>query len=516
MKINNLLTTLVILLMGFTASAQNKGVDRIIKDGTTDNQVMSHLDVLTNRFGGRPIGSNAYDNSLQWVASKFSEWGLEVAIEEAGTLPVGFNRGPWFGRMLGGEREMILHFVTPSYTAGTKGVQKGHVLMEPKTQAEFDRMKSALNGAWVLISGKSKGWAISTSEEADSLRNAIIADNTELEKKNEEIQRKNWENGTNDTLFTLREEPALFYRQMCEAGVLGFIQSASVPLTALYSKDVVNDKTMTFDKLPTAPDIKLDEHQFDIIAQMVRERRTFELEFDIRNHFRMGPVKYCNVVGKIRGTKYPDEYVMLSGHLDSYDASTGGVDCGSGVSAVIEAARLISQCGVKPKRSMLFVAFAGEEFGLYGATAWVNAHRGQLAKISNLMNKDGGPMAASYISVTEAMMDDFTKICKPINDIRSDMPFEVRKREPRKRPTSAGGTDASEFAIEGIPTIGVGERDVFGTNFSYGEIWHTERDLYNKVPAEYEEHTALVMSIISYGIANLDHLLSRKGYYLDE
>ena len=87
MKINNLLTTLVILLMGFTASAQNKGVDRIIKDGTTDNQVMSHLDVLTNRFGGRPIGSNAYDNSLQWVASKFSEWGLEVAIEEAGTLP---------------------------------------------------------------------------------------------------------------------------------------------------------------------------------------------------------------------------------------------------------------------------------------------------------------------------------------------------------------------------------------------------------------------------------------------
>ena len=189
MKINNLLTTLVILLMGFTASAQNKGVDRIIKDGTTDNQVMSHLDVLTNRFGGRPIGSNAYDNSLQWVASKFSEWGLEVAIEEAGTLPVGFNRGPWFGRMLGGEREMILHFVTPSYTAGTKGVQKGHVLMEPKTQAEFDRMKSALNGAWVLISGKSKGWAISTSEEADSLRNAIIADNTELEKKNEEIQK---------------------------------------------------------------------------------------------------------------------------------------------------------------------------------------------------------------------------------------------------------------------------------------------------------------------------------------
>ena len=144
--------------MAVTAvTAQDAAVNKIIEIGQTDNQAMEHLDVLANRIGGRVIGSNAYDNAVEWVASKFTEWGLEVELQEAGTLPVGFNRGPWFGKLLG-ENGMELHFVTPSYTAGTKGVQRGHVLQEPLTQSEFDRMKGQLKGAWVLINGKNVGW----------------------------------------------------------------------------------------------------------------------------------------------------------------------------------------------------------------------------------------------------------------------------------------------------------------------------------------------------------------------
>lgn len=86
-------------------------------------------------------------------------------MDEAGEVPVGFNRGPWFGRLLG-DNPMTLHFATPSYTAGTKGVLKGHVVLEPKTRAQFDRMKGKLKGAWVLVTGKSKGWPISYSDKA--------------------------------------------------------------------------------------------------------------------------------------------------------------------------------------------------------------------------------------------------------------------------------------------------------------------------------------------------------------
>ena len=329
--------------------------------------------------------------------------------------------------------------------------------------------------------------------------------------------RDNWVNKKNTPLLPLNEEkPALFYKEMCEAGVLGFIQSASVPLRALYDKNVVFDKDMTIEKLPTVPDIKLDEHQYAIIKQMVKERRSFMLEFDIRNHFRLGPVKYYNVIGSIKGSKHPGEYVMLSGHLDSFDVGTGGVDDGSGVTPVMEAARLIATSGAKPKRTMLFCAFAGEEFGLLGALAWVRGNPKKMDKISNLFNRDGGPTPPVGISVPQAMYDDFVKICEPVKKINAEYPFEVKVAEPRKQPTTMGGTDASVFALDGVPTIGFMEKDIKGYNFSYDEIWHTERDLYTKSIPEYQQHAATVMAIVGLGVANLDHQLSREGLYLKE
>ena len=122
------------ILLSNVLLAQKEVVNKIIAAGKTDNQTMQHLDVLCNRFGGRPIGSDAYENAAEWAASKFREWGMKVEMDEAGTVPVGFNRGPWFGKLLG-ENAMDLHFATPSYTSGTKGVQTGHVLIEPKTRS---------------------------------------------------------------------------------------------------------------------------------------------------------------------------------------------------------------------------------------------------------------------------------------------------------------------------------------------------------------------------------------------
>jgi hypothetical protein len=69
--------------------------------------------------------------------------------------------------------------------------------------------------------------------------------------------------------------------------------------------------------------------------------------------------------------------------------------------------------------------------------------------------------------------------------------------------------------MNGIPTVSFGTADSKGYDFSYGEIWHTERDMYNKSIAEYQNHTSVVTAVVVYGVANLDHLLSRKGLYLE-
>jgi hypothetical protein len=489
-------------------------IDKIIKIGNTDNQTMQHLDVLSNRIGGRLIGSDAYETATKWAAKSFKEWGMEVILDEVGTMPVGFNRGPWFGRMLG-DNGMILHFATPSYTVGTKGVQIGHVVIEPKNKAQFERMKGKLKGAWVLISGKSSGWPIDISESADNSRALIIAENEEIDKKNNAIRAENWANRGTDKpqkeLLPLKEEPALFYKEMVNAGILGIIQSASNPITALYDRK--NLETLTFENLPKVPDIKLDEHQFAIIEQLAKERQRFFLEFDIRNHFRLGPIPYHNVIGVIPGTEFPDEYVIMGGHLDAFDVATGGVDDGSGATPAMEAARLIMKAGGKPKRTILVCLWAGEEFGLLGSKSWVERNKNKLDKISNMFNRDGGPTVANSLSVPESWMDDIKKICEPLNEINPDFPFTVTKRNPSERPKEAAGTDSGPFAVEGVPTVTFGTADPKGYDFNYREIWHTERDLYNMSIPEYQNHTSIVTAIVVYGIANLNHLLPRADYW---
>ncbi len=508
----------IILLYGNNAisfaTETDPVVERIIEMGKTDNRTMHHLDVLTNRIGGRLVGSDAYANAAEWAARQFREWGMEVIMDEAGEVPVGFNRGPWFGRMLS-EEGMVLHFATPSYTSGTKGVQRGHVVLEPKTREQFERMKGKLNGAWVLITGTNDGWPVDISGHADQRRLRLIERNEEIASKNNEIRRANRSRPANEwqDLLPLEDEPALFYREMVEAGILGIIQRAPVPIRALYDRR--NLDSMTFDNLPSIPDIKLNEHQFARIEQMVRERRYFQLEFDIRNHFKPGPVKYHNVIGVIPGTEFPDEYVIMGGHLDAFDVATGGVDNGSGVSPSMEAARLIMEAGGKPRRTILVCLWAAEEFGLLGSKHWVEQNAGKLDRISNMFNRDSGPLVASYLRVTPAMREDFERITAPLNGINPDFPFELREHSPSRIPSVASRTDSGSFAVKGVPIITFGLTDPMGYDFQYGEIWHTERDLYNMSIPEYQEHTSIVTAIVVLGVANLDHLLSREGYWLD-
>lgn len=515
----------LLCLVPLKAQTSDPVIGKVIEMGKTDNRTMDHLDILSNRFGGRLVGSDAYENASDWVEYMFKQWGLEVWRQEVDAMPVGFNRGPWFGRMLGGSGA-TLHFATPSYTAGTKGVQRGHVVKEPKTRAEFERMKGTLKGAWVLIGGENSGWPIDYSAEGDSLRAKMIAENVKIEQENREIREynRNLKNNPPKTkkgqpvpepkkLKEMKYTPALFYREMVDAGILGIIQSSSVPIRALYDRK--NCMKMTWETLPTIPDIKLNEDQYKEIAQMVDRREYFQLEFDIRNHFKMGPVKFHNIIGVMKGTEYPDEYVLCGGHLDAFDVATGGVDCGVGVAPAMESARMLALSGAKPKRTLLFCVWAAEEFGLWGSKHFVESKCVDLNKIANYFNRDGGPLVPLGITVPPAMYDDYVKVCAPINGVNPDFPFVVKKNEgqPGPVPKTAGGSDHAYFVMNGCPAISLTLGDPKGYNFNYGEIWHTERDLYNKSIPEYMDHTSVVQAIIMYGLGNLPALPSRQGLY---
>ena len=106
----------------------------------------------------RLAGSDSYSSACIWAVNTMRSWGMMAEMQEAGEMPVGFNRGPWFGKMVS-PKEINLDFGTPAYTAGTKGRQRGHVIISPKTVEEFWTVRDSIKGAWVLIDGDKFGMA---------------------------------------------------------------------------------------------------------------------------------------------------------------------------------------------------------------------------------------------------------------------------------------------------------------------------------------------------------------------
>jgi Zn-dependent M28 family amino/carboxypeptidase/cyclophilin family peptidyl-prolyl cis-trans isomerase len=524
---------LAVLGIQATPQAQDTSdpvVKKIIELGTSNNQVMTWNDYASNRFGGRETGTNSYNDATAWAVWQFKQFGLDAQLEEVGEVPVGFNRGPWSGKMLA-PTVKALRFGTPSFTAGTKGIQRGPVVVLkadpfsiagratggqpiPKetvdkkraavdaAMAEVNANKAAFKGAWVLIPGASSGFG------RDGRRGSKLAD------------------GSPEYLDAAMM-PALT-KVLVDAGALGTIQSAK-PTAALQPENnsepplgILDGYVSSWETLPRLPDIKLLDAQYDEIKGLAEKKQPVVLEFDIRNWFKMGPIKYHNVVATLRGTTYPDECIVIGGHFDAFTGGTGGVDDGSGFAPGMEAIRLIAAAGAKPKRTIIFIAFAAEEQGLVGSQSWLKKHPELHGKIVMMINRDSSPSAITGANVPETWYEDLQTITAPLANLNPKWPFKLVKSVPRAHATSPGGTDSSSFEMMGVPTLnfatttarpGPDGKDV---NYTYSYAWHTTNDLYSElVPyTEHQQHSALATAVVAYGVANLNKPLTRDGVYL--
>jgi hypothetical protein len=441
-----------------STKAKSPDVERIVSAGHEESQVMEHLDVLCNRIGPRLTGSDNLTNACEWVRDRFISFGIDNAHLEAwGEFPVGFNRGPWFGRVIQPEPR-TLDFATMAWTAGTKGAVRGKAVLAPKDKKELDlaKEKGTLAGAWVLM----PPFAGSGSPRPDpTFARSLRA---ELE----------------------------------GAKAAGIVSPSSGEL--LLTSGVYR---ISWDKLPSLPSITLQRKQFDEIAGWLKDGKDVTLEFDIRNHFKKGPVKLYNVIADIPGTERPDEYVIIGGHIDSWDGATGATDNGTGVATTLEAARILKKAGMKPRRTIRFMVWSGEEQGLLGSAAYVKAHKDLMPKISAVLVHDGGTNYLSGIGATEAMQSDFEQVVAPIKELDSTYPFELRKVPG----LFGGGSDHASFLSANVP--GFFWRQAGKAR--YQRTHHTQFDTFDAAVPEYQKHSSLVIALAAYGIANLDHLLSR-------
>jgi peptidylprolyl isomerase len=156
--------------------------------------------------------------------------------------------------------------------------------------------------------------------------------------------------------------------------------------------------------------------------------------------------------------------------------------------------------------------WAAEEYGLLGSSAWVKQNPDKLPRTSAVFNRDGGTNCISGLAVSKSMMSDFQQVIKPILGLNPKYPFELTERSRPQRKGGRGGTDTFSFLQKEVPAFGFSTKG----EQQYGRTWHTTLDTYDEIIPVYEEYSSMVTAVVAYGIANLDHLLSREGNFMPD
>lgn len=203
-----------------------------------------------------------------------------------------------------------------------------------------------------------------------------------------------------------------------------------------------------------------------------------------------------NVVADLKGSEHPEEVVIVSGHLDSWDLGTGAIDDGAGVAVSMETANLIQQLHLRPKRTIRVIAWMNEENGLAGGKTYAKDHEKEIANHFAAIETDGGaghPLGINYATKPEAK-----SFFEPVAKILQT--------------SGAGILNLSEHPgadIGPLTKLGVPGFSPIQDNRTYFNYHHTAADTLDKiVPHELAENSAVV-AVLAYALANLEKPLPR-------
>ncbi len=490
--------------MGETAT-----IERIIAEGRERNQVMDHLTYLSEHIGPRLTGSSRAEAANRWAADQFRSWGLSnVHQHQWGTIPVRFDRGPTAGKVLAPERKRgedgerstemksvrELQLSTLAWTSGTDGPKRGPIVRMPDNREAYEAMKDRLDGAWVLIAPPSptgrtgiRGVGQLAGEryrQRRDARKAIAA--------GEAIN-----------------DDAPVERLVLGHNVLGFITSSRDE--RVWTTSCPGWRELDFNQIPPDVEVMVRLSDYDYLNSRLTDGEPIEVEIDAQHTLIAGPVPVYNTIAEIRGTTRPDEVVIISGHLDSWDGpgSQGTTDNGTGSSVTLETARLLMAAGARPDRTIRFVLWTGEEQGLLGSRGYVESlTAAELDRISAVFVDDGGTNSQGGLNCVPDMLPMLAAATAPVNGLFVDdvtgEPLRVDLKVDDKF-EQTGGSDHASFIAVGVP--GFFWREVGRAEYGYG--WHTQNDRLNLAVERYLSQSSVCSAITAYNLACAPTMLPR-------
>jgi hypothetical protein len=496
---------------------------KIIDQVKADSEIMANLTYLSDVIGPRLTGSANLKRANEWTAEKMRSYGLSNVHLEPWTIPVGWERGTAYARLIEPDNGRTLMLASAGWSPSTKGKIEGDVVvLRARTAQELAPYKGKLKNAIVLQSppqnvpvlGGQRGQGGRRGGAPPAGSPGAPAPGTpgappSGERGTPTPATPGGERGT-PAPGTPGQPPDGFRRGGGGFGpsseVMDFLRAEGVACLLRDSgkpQGLLNmtgswrgqDRVSGAEPIPSA----FMAHEYYAMLYRLASRpapaRT-RVELELTNKIIPGPVTVYNTVGEIPGSEKPDEVVICGAHLDSWDLGTGTTDNGTGTCVVLETARAIMRSGIKPKRTIRFCLFTGEEEGLHGSRAYVQQHKDELPKISLCLVHDTGTGKVTGIGTQGR-----TSV-KPILDEQLVALKDLGLQEINTR--GMGGSDHQSFEAAGVPGFAL-QQDMSEYNWTH----HTQSDTLDKVHEADLIEGAQVMAVAAMRVANLPNLLPR-------
>ena len=468
--------TLAFAAAALRASAQtfptsDPVIRRIWDEGMTGKSQVARLaQVLSDSIGPRLAGSPGFLSATDWVTARYAEWGIAARKERYGTWR-GWRRHYTHLDLIA-PRERTLDGIILAWSPGTSRAVDGDVIVIP------DLADSAAVRAW-LPNVRGKFLLVSPPEPTcrpdENWERLARPATVQAMKASRDSLRKFWGErrtrlGAN--LFALLDESGA-------AGIVTSLWSGGWGVNKIFSASTA--------KVPVL-DVSCED--YGLLHRLAANGQGPRARLDARSE-SLGEAPMFNVVGEIKGSEKPDEYVLLSAHLDSWDGASGSTDNGTGTVLMMEAMRLLKTAYPNPKRTILVGHWGGEEQGLVGSRAFAEDHPNIVNGLQAAFNQDNGTWRVEYIR-----MMGLTGAGAHFGRWLSQVPAEIENLIDLDIPgvPETGGSDHMSFLCSGAPAFRLQSHYPDYRQYT----WHTNRDTYDKLVLDDLRNNATLAAMLAY------------------
>jgi carboxypeptidase Q len=422
---------------------------RIAGEGMMNSHAFQYLTELSDDIGSRVTGTPAERKAEEWGATKMKAIGLENVHLEKYTIWKGWTRGSADAQLMSPTAHK-LHVDAMGWTGSTiAGGAEGDVV--PVNMFDIDeeiKNVAKLKGKIVLVTQKGQpkknfmmlfasfGGFLKAAHDAGVI--AVIGG-----------QGGSKSQGMNLT----------------HTGILGFDTDFAIPVVSMTAEDQGQ------------------------LERLIARGTTPRMRINIQNTLTGGPVETANVVGEIRGTEHPEQILVVGGHLDSWDLAQGATDNGSGTATTLGAADAIMRSGQKPRRTIRFVLFTGEEQGLDGSFAYMKQHAAEIQNhVGDLILDEGqGPVTDFMLGGRDDLVAAFQPFASSLANLRT---IKVNDKVE-------SGTDTLPFSIAGLPGINMNQ-----DTSDYKYTHHSAADALEAQKPDVLTQNATLMALTAFWIAD--------------